>query len=361
MTLASWFHTLNPVLVPISGSFSIRYYGVAYLLGFLLGAIALRALAKRGLILLPYDRVMDAITYLVLGVMLGGRLGYIVFYQPSLLTQFSADFPWWGPLMINNGGMASHGGMIGVGIAAWFVARGFRTESGATLGRSPMLHVADYAILAAPAGLMLGRLANFVNGELLGEVVSPAGTPGPWWAVKFPQEIIERPESLKALSPEARNELLDLAFLANPSANSFDTAYRELLNKVQHGVPQGVQQGSVDWAAKLEPYISSRHPSQLYQAAAEGLVLGAVLWWFWRVPRRPGAVSALFLVTYGVLRVVTEFWRLPDAGIDRVLGLSRGQWLSVGMVAGGLFLAWLVRRAKQPKLGGWARTTVSGV
>jgi phosphatidylglycerol:prolipoprotein diacylglycerol transferase len=108
-------------------------------------------------------------------------------------------------------------------------------------------------------------------------------------------------------------------------------------------------------ARELAPFLAARHPSQLYQAAAEGLVLGGVLWWVWRKPRRVGVVGCWFLITYGVMRIVTEFWRLPDGhlAVQRVLGLSRGQWLSAVMVVVGAALMWHYARREGERLGGW--------
>jgi len=116
-----------------------------------------------------------------------------------------------------------------------------------------------------------------------------------------------------------------------------------------------LQSGSAELAEKLAPVLSARHPSQLYQAIAEGVVLGAVLWWVWRSPRLPGVASSAFLITYGALRIVTEIWRLPDGHLETptLLGLSRGQWLSVLMVLAGLGMLAIVTRRGGPRLGGW--------
>ena len=117
-----------------------------------------------------------------------------------------------------------------------------------------------------------------------------------------------------------------------------------------------VQRGSADLARELEPLISARHPSQLYQALAEGPILLATLWFVWRKPRKPGVVGTWFLIAYGSMRFVTEFWRLPDdqLAVARIAGLSRGQWLSLLMVvAGALALGVVTRRKNAPRLGGW--------
>jgi len=360
-TLAAWLHDLDPFVFRISGDFGVRWYAISYLLGFALAYFMLRAMARRGLILLHRVFLLDALLLIGLGVFVGGRLGYVLLYQPSLLWTFDGSFPFWGLLMINRGGMASHGGMIGVAIAAWRVSKGFRDDRGEVHGACPVLHVFDTLALVAPVGLFLGRLANFVNGELLGRVVARAGEAGPWWAVRFPQE------HLTAHAPELTDEqqlalerlTLEHTLPNDPPDERFTLGYGRLLEKVQAG--------SAEVAGRLEPLVSARHPSQFYQAFAEGLVTLAVVWWVFRRPRAPGVVSAWFLITYGIGRVVTEFWRLPDDHFGgggffdltsaRPMGLSRGQWLSVLMVVIGVgLLVWVTRRAKRvgtEKIGGW--------
>lgn len=343
--LAAWLHDLNPVLFRISGDWAVRWYGVSYLLGFVVAWWLLRSLARRALVAVPASRAVDAIMILVFGVLAGGRLGYVLFYKPHLLWSFSPDFPFWEVLAINRGGMASHGGMIGVVLAAWAISRGWTPDAtqGPRQGRCSWLHALDITVLIAPPGLFLGRLANFVNGELLGKIVAPPGQPAPWWAVKFPQEQLSG--HAPALRPEQFDALNALVADAAPSARSFDEGYRVLLDKVQHG--------SVELAARLEPLISARHPSQLYQAFAEGVVVWLAVWVAWRHAARDGVATAWFLISYGVLRVATEFWRLPDADltVQRLAGLSRGQWLSVVMIVCGIGVLWATRRWGGPKFG----------
>lgn len=347
-TLASWVHDLGPVAVEL-GPLAIRWYGLAYVAGFAIGWFVLHQLAKRGLVLIPPERVGDAAMYFVAGVVIGGRLGYAIIYEPHLFVSFSDRFPFWGLLEINRGGMASHGGIAGVIIASALIARGFKDESGRVVGRCPPQHVMDVIAFLSPYGLFLGRLANFVNGELLGKIVAMPGEPSPWWAVKFPQEVFD--EHAPELTPQ---QMLDLSRLATkhamPGDLTFDQQYQRLLHVLQAGGERGAE-----IQRELAPLLAARHPSQLYQAAAEGLVLGAVLWWVWRKPRVPGVVGCWFMITYGVLRIVTEFWRLPDGhlAVQRIAGLSRGQWLSVVMVlVGALLLVHFTRRGGE-KVGGW--------
>lgn len=209
----------------------------------------------------------------------------------------------------------------------------------------------DTIAAVCPIGLGLGRLANFVNGELLGKIVAMPGQSAPWWAVKFPQEVFD--EHAPQLTAQQQ---LDIAVVAAkhalPGDETFAQQYQRMLDALHMGGERALR-----IKQELGPLLAARHPSQLYQMAAEGLVLGAVLWWIWRKPRNPGVVGCWFLITYGVLRVVTEFWRLPDGHlvVQRIAGLSRGQWLSVVMVVcGTALLAHFGRKRGVTKLGGWA-------
>lgn len=349
----AWVHSLSPFAVRFGEDFGIRWYGLSYGLGFLAGWMILRALARRGKIMIPPARVGDAIITVALGVIIGGRLGYAFFYRPSLFWTFTGDPPWWELLAVHNGGMASHGGMIGVIVAAWMVSRGWKKQgTGEREGRTTMPHIADVLALVAPVGLLLGRLANFVNAELLGRIVAKPGEPSPWWAVQFPQERLEG--DAPALSMEQYVGLGELIDRVRLPSEGDEAGYARVIEQIQGG--------DRALAQDLAPFLAARYPSQLMQAAAEGLVLGAVLWLIWRKPRRPGVVGAWFLIVYGLLRVLTEVWRLPDAHLEvgRPLGLSRGQWLSVGMVVVGFgVLAW-VGRARRPKMGGWGADTGAG-
>lgn len=341
--LGSWLHTLDPVILRITDTLAIRWYGVSYLAGFAMAFVVLRALARRGLVQIPPHRVADALMWFVGMTLIGGRLGYVLFYQPSLLWTFFGNFPWWGGVAINHGGMASHGAMAGLVFAAWRVSRGWRGEQGEIEGRSTTLHIMDAIALASPFGLFFGRCANFINGELLGRIVTPPGVEGPWWSVQFPQELTSG--HAPSLSPAQLANLHNLAEQAAPG-RPFDIQLDILVAK------------AALFADELKPLLASRHPSQLYQAAAEGLVLGAIVWFIWARPRRPGLIVAIWLMTYGVLRILTETIRLPDEQfpVGRPLGLSRGQWLSVAMSLCGLWL--LIWRIRTPAdaIGGWART-----
>jgi phosphatidylglycerol:prolipoprotein diacylglycerol transferase len=337
LTLAAWLHDLDPFVFRITPTFGVRWYGLSYIAGFMAAWWILARLARRGLILVKPEAVGDLIIAVIFGTLVGGRLGYCVFYRPELLWSFTSSPPWWGVLALHEGGMASHGGMVGIVLACWWFGR----KRGL-----PMWHTHDCMSLVAPIGILFGRIANFINGELLGRIVSPPGTPGPWWSVRFPQELIEG--HAPALSQTQQEAMGTLLLRAAQPGDDAERAVRRVIEMVQHG--------DKSVAAELSPLISSRHPSQLYQAFAEGVVVFVVLWIIWARPRRPGVVTAWFLIVYGVGRVLTEFIRLPDAhlAVQRIAGLSRGQWLSVVMVVAGFALLAWVRRGTGPLIGGWA-------
>ncbi|MEZ6242302.1 MAG: prolipoprotein diacylglyceryl transferase [Phycisphaerales bacterium] len=346
--LGGWFHDISPYVLRFSEDFGIRWYGLSYIAGFVIAYVLLRWLSKRGFTPIPKERVFDAIVVLVMGTVLGGRLGYILIYKPSLLWTFSHTPPWWSALAINNGGMASHGAFIGLIIAAWWVSRGFKDEQGNRIGACPPLHVMDLLSLLGMAGYSIGRVANFINGELLGRIVAAPGEHAPWWGVRFPQEILtdHRPE----LTFEQQ---LRLDALIDEFAHQGDT-----IPQASQRVLDALWRGAPDVQARLEPLISARHPSQLYQSL-EGVIVGLIVWWIARKPRLPGVIGCWFLITYGAARITTEIWRLPDdhLKVQRPLGLSRGQWLSAAMILAGAFILTIITKRGGAKMGGWRHPT----
>ncbi len=163
--LAYWVHDLSPFLIQFNESFGVRYYGLAYLLGFLGGAWLLGRFAAAGRSQLPRERITDFMVALVFGVMIGGRLGWFLLYHPAMLVSDPLSL-----FRVWEGGMASHGGFIGVAIALWWFSRS---------NKIPFLHLGDLIVACAPLGLLLGRIANFINGELWGKPTTVA------WAVIF--------------------------------------------------------------------------------------------------------------------------------------------------------------------------------
>lgn len=345
ITLAAWTHSLSPFAVEITPGVGLRWYGLAYLAGFAIAWALLRTLGKRGLLRIPPDKAGDVIFTLIIGVLVGGRLGYVLVYDRSLLWEFTSSPPWWGVLAINRGGMASHGAFVGLVAAAWWVAR---------TNKTPTTHVLDALALVGLPGVLLGRLANFVNGELLGRIVAQPGEPAPWWAVRFPSELLEG--HAPTLTGEQEARLFALLQRVAPG-EPYSAAARILIRDIQNGAAQ--------LTSELSPLLSARHPSQLYQAAVEGLLVPLALWALWRQPRRPGFIAGWFFVLYGIGRIATEIWRLPDAQLAQrtlgatPLGLSYGQWLSIGMVFAGTLMLIIVSRQRREPIGGWGRWRVS--
>lgn len=268
LPLAYWVHDLSPFLIRFGDSVGIRYYGVAYLLGFVTCGWLLRRYYRAGRTPLNFDDAMDLVLAIIVGVILGGRLGYFILYQPYLLKHDPLAL-----LRVWEGGMASHGGFLGVALALWWFARRKKVS---------FLHLGDLIVTTAPAGLFYGRIANFINGELWGR---PSRVP---WAVIFP--LSEKP--------------------GTPVAHMFP-----------------------------------RHPSQLYEAALEGLLLFAFAQWrFWKTDvarREPGRLAGEFLIAYAFVRMFGEMFREPDASL--ILGLSRGTFYSFFLIGAGLVLIGLAR------------------
>ncbi len=306
ITFPGW----NPVAVHL-GPLAIRWYGIGYLVGFIVASLLLDRMVRDGFLPLTKAAVSDLIAWLVAGVLLGGRLGYAVFYDPHMLTHPVELVKLW------EGGLSFHGGLAGVFVASlWFARR--RQVSWARL--------ADGLALAAPPGIFVVRIANFLNGELFGRVAPP------WlpWGMRFPTD-----PAAQALSPE----------LARAGPLNWHDAYAAL-------------RADGGWAA-IAPHVPLRHPSQLYEAALEGLVIFAVRWWVY-LRRRDrlgaGTLGAAFLLLYAAARFLIEFTRQPDAQfvnpahpLGTVLGpLSMGQLLSLLLALGGVVLLLWRRRAGAP-------------
>jgi phosphatidylglycerol:prolipoprotein diacylglycerol transferase len=328
--LAAYLHTFDPFAVEFGGGFGIRWYGLSYLLGFLLGYLLVRRVTQVGVSSVAPQRVADLIITLAIGIVVGGRLGYVLFYRIDLLWTFTASPPWWSALAINEGGMASHGGMIGGIVASgWFAWRHGHRWS----------HLLDLFAFGAPLGLFFGRIANFINGELLGRPCDPALP----WAVKFPQELWQNPQ-VAQLATDA----LARAGITTDGYGTIAWIVAEL------------QQRNRDVTAVVEPLLTPLHPSQLYAAVGEGLIVFAVLAVAWMRPRKPFLIGSLFCITYATMRIVDELFREPDEHLGlQALGLTRGQWLSVGLLALGMVGMVLWRRSTAPPMGGWLRSTAT--
>jgi len=323
----SYIHHIDPWVLRFSDGFGIRWYGVAYLTGFLVGWLLLRWMARSGRSLLTTAQVGDFVTFIVLGVLLGGRIGHVLLYDRWLLWEFSASPPWWGLLAINRGGMSSHGGIVGVIVACiWFgLRRGL-----------PVWHLLDLVAFASPAGLGLGRVANFINGELWGRAL-PASMreDPPWWSIKYPEEILGSQFDTSRLAP--------LEALVTPS------------DSLAEAIVQAAQSGRVVVLERLAPLLTPHWPSQVFQAITDGILLSLLLCMVWLRPRSPGVVASWFLIGYGGLRFMTEQFREPDHGVFRLGELTLPMLLSLSMVAVGAILLILIVRRNQPRIGGLLR------
>lgn len=259
------------------GPLAVRWYAVSYIVGFALFMWLGRRRIRQGNSVFTNQTLDDFLTWGVVGVIAGGRLGYVLFYQHTYYFAHPLEI-----LKVWNGGMSFHGGFLGVVIAGLLFARKYQINP---------LKLADSIAPLAPLGFAAVRLGgNFMNGELWGRVTRPDA----FWAMGF---------------PHARSE--DLKLVA--------------------------EQPQV-WGAVFEQYgMLPRHPSQLYQFALEGILLFVVLWWFSKKPRPSGQVMSLFLLGYGTARFIAEFAREPDEFLGLLyLNLSMGQWLSLPMMVCGL-------------------------
>lgn len=261
---------LHPQFDPVAislGPLSVRWYGLMYLLGFaqffLLGRHRIQARPHSGW---TVEQLDDLLFYGVLGVILGGRLGQVLFYEPGYYFSHPLEI-----IAVWKGGMSFHGGFLGVLAAMALWARKYR---------KPWLAVTDFIAPLVPLGLMAGRIGNFINGELWGRAADPSLP----WAMIFPQ------------------------------------------------------------AGDMLP----RHPSQLYHAGLEGIVLFVILWLYSSRERPRGAVSGAFLAGYGIFRFIVEYFREPDTGIfGHSYTVSMGQWLSLPMILAGFVMIYFAYQKRK--------------
>ncbi|MBC7420215.1 MAG: prolipoprotein diacylglyceryl transferase [Bdellovibrio sp.] len=347
-------HDLSPFIFKFpetslwGAEFGFRWYGFSYMLGFVCAYYLICWLAERQRAGLTRVMVGDFITYAAIGTLVGGRLGYCLFYDPSLFHSFRPGFPFWGVLAVNEGGMASHGGIIGIFIACFLYAR----KTGLNY-----VYLLDLAAITGPIGVLYGRIANFINGELVGRV-APADFS---LAVKFPTDILNWPnyefDRLSTLSPVvekvgvATSKWSELLSSFRLDASSRDQVY-SILYKIIHEI----QNGNSSAKEAIAPVLDFRYPSQLFAALTEGVITFLVLFFLARKSRRPGFIAGSFVVVYAIMRIINEQFRMPDIQIGfQALGLTRGQWLSVGMLAVGIVLIFYWTRTQSQTIFGWKR------
>lgn len=341
-------HDFDPFALRIAGEFGIRWYGLSYMMGFICAYLMIKWLAQRQRSGLTPNMVGDFITYAAIGTLVGGRLGYVLFYGPDLFLKFKSTFPFWGVLAVNEGGMASHGGMIGIVLACLLYARKYSVNS---------LYLLDLVALTGPIGVFFGRLANFVNAELVGRPADPSYP----LAVKFPQDIQMWPSQefarLPELAPVVEKVGVDReTWLTLIEKFRFDMVSRDEVYSILNKVIHSIQDGNAAAKEAIAPLLTPRYPSQLFAAFGEGLFLFLILFFLWRKPRKPGFIAATFILLYAIVRVAGENYRMPDAHIGlQWLDLTRGQWLSIGMFVVGLILMFVWTRASSLTIPGWGR------
>ncbi len=252
---------IDPVILQV-GPLAVRWYGMMYVAGFALSYLLLVYQIGRKSVAVTRAQIDDLYFYLILGLLIGARLGYVIFYNLTFFLEHPLEI-----FVLWHGGMSFHGGLIGAFLAGYLGIKRKGIE---------FWKAADLIIPTAPVGICLGRLGNFINGELYGK---PSDVP---WAMVFPE-----------------------------------------------GGPM------------------ARHPSQLYEAALEGLFLFIILWLYKDRKERDGDVFALFLILYGIFRTCCEFFREPDVQMGYIFGLvTMGQILSLAMLCIGLFLKYVYLRKR---------------
>ncbi len=277
--MLAFLNNFDPFVFRI-GNFGPRWYGLSYVVSALLVYWLYKKLAQRGYTDLAPEKVADFITYTGLfGVLLGGRLGWILWYG-----RYQAhESPWW-MFEVQNGGMASHGGIYGIVLVTFVLSR---------LWRVSWTSIGDSLCVTAPMGLFLVRCANFWNGELYGHITDKP------WGVKFATELHENSDAMEALGG------------GDPST---------IIEAARH---------SPALAQRIADVLPARHPSQLYEAFLEGVVLFAILYTLrtrFRMPR--GVLTGLFFILYAALRILGEIYRVPDPAW-KMGSLSAGQTLSL--------------------------------
>jgi prolipoprotein diacylglyceryltransferase len=406
--LAYYIQTLNPFIWQWGNSgFGIRWYGTAYLLGFVIAYLLMKRFIRTGRMLLPMEQLPDFVLFVaIFGVLIGGRLGEALLYRPSMFTNFSPPFPYWGLLKIQDGGMAAHGGIVGVFAATYFFARrrGYR-----------FLNLVDCGAMVAPIGIFFGRIANFINGEVYGHISHAK------WAVQFPTELIyqsqpldarirhlagtiaakhpnlahfmnqdpvagmvrylsqhlqwHHPSLAAAIGLHPKQEIIKLAqsgksaFLnaqlhqipdfirkikldvqARHLAEQVVIRYPNLAGAVRHNPNMELinlaRQGNAFVITHLREILNPRIPSQLIEASLEGLLLFLLCFFIGSKWKKEGIAAACFATFYPIMRMIGEQFRDGDQP-----KLIFGHWISLGdlyswpmLVLGLIFLIWAIRQ-----------------
>ena len=292
--VAYFVDNFDPFIFRLWDNVGPRWYGFAYVLAFVSAYFVVRWLSRRSYCDLPPERASDFITWTALfGVLIGGRIGYAIFYRPEMLRDPLSILRVW------EGGMASHGGMIGILALSFYYARKHKF---------PWTNLGDALVVAAPIGLFFGRCANFINGELYGRPTNVS------WAMQFPKELLEN--SVERERAVAAAQKIDPG-LIDPDSIIQAARHNSQVNDLLQGI------------------LTPRHPSQLYEGFLEGIVLFAILWFVRTRMRQPnGVLTGLFFIFYAIFRIVCENFREPDAPL--VGAFTRGQFFSFFLLAIGI-------------------------
>lgn len=299
------YHFIDPVAIPLPGPVDVRWYGLGYVFAFTVGYFLLQYFSRIGFLKLDYEAISDLLFGLILGTILGARIGYILFYDfASFAASPTRIFRIW------EGGLSFHGGLAGVILSSAYYVRKFKIS---------LVHLLDSLALIVPFGIFAIRITNFINGELYGRITT-AEVP---WAIRFPTD----PTALQLMGIDRVYGIRDRE--------------QAILGAHDSGV----------WAA-VRDQVPLRHPSQIYESLAEGLLLGLILWTIFMIARRRGVklptglLAGIFLAGYGIFRSLVELFRQPDAQfrdpndpLGTVLGpLTMGQALSMIVIAAGVYL-----------------------
>ncbi|MDF1756208.1 MAG: prolipoprotein diacylglyceryl transferase [Verrucomicrobiales bacterium] len=315
--LATYIHDLSPFLIRIKGDLGIRWYGLMYVFGFIAAFLLLRWFVRLKCCELKEEKVADFITIIaIFGVMIGGRLGYMLIYSPK---EFFGD-----PLMFFrflDGGMASHGAIYGITLVVFIYSRWQKLS---------WLGLGDNLVITGPLGVFFGRIGNFINGELYGRETDHS------WAMKFPNE-------LHSIQPA---RLLEVVEKAKPIAPELSVNVNNLIASTQSFPHWNVSEMMIATARKNEEFqimmadalLKLRHPSQIYQALCEGLLVFLILLAVrlkWKNAYH-GFISGLFFITYAIARIAVENVRQPDSQF--IMGVTKGQFYSGIMIITGIIL-----------------------
>ena len=347
----TYYHQLSPFIIQFTETIGLRWYSMAYILAIVFVYVLGLYLIRKKRVDLPLDQLGDMVVYGALGAIIGGRLGFCLFYSPDLFLSFDfsgpqwwKNFPFWGALKIHQGGMSSHGGILGFLISMLLYAYRKRVS---------FFYLMDLGALAGAFGIFLGRIANFINGELYGRVVEGQT----WLAVRFPAEILlwssdpktykEQLSSLKDIAASVDSAILEVSSAelwlewVHKASLGLDSVYNRYISYICQLIYQSSYSAPVN--SLLEPLLSLRYPSQLYQSFFGGFLPFVIMVLCSLKLKKPGMMSLVFIFSYLSFRIFTEFYRQPDMDIGfQFLNLTRGQWLSILLYTFSLIYAYFI-------------------